>query len=137
MKTRTFEMLSDYLAKDLSWRKRELTDLKQLMQLASNATRRKSLVRACISMLYAHFEGFTKNAGSAYLEYIYFQRIANNKISKNFLTLTLCDLTNKISQSKKASSYIHIVDFFLEQQNDKAYIPYKSAVNTESNLSSR
>ena len=137
MKIRTQEMLSDRLAGDLGWRKLELSDLKQLVQLAPNPQRRRVLTRAGIALMYAHFEGFTKRAGCAYLEYVAAQRLTNDEIAGNFLAIALSDIVAPFSGSRKASSYADAVDFFMQQGGARARIPYKTAIDTESNLSSK
>lgn len=137
MKIRTQEMLSDCLSGDLGWRKLELSDLRKLVQLAPSAQRRRVLTRAGIALMYAHFEGFTKRAGSAYLEYVAAQRLKYNEIASNFLAVALCDLIAPFSGSRKASSYSSAVDLLLQQGEARARVPYKTAIDTESNLSSK
>jgi MAE_28990/MAE_18760-like HEPN len=137
MKIRTREMLSDYLASDLAWRKKELTDIRQLVQLAANASRRRVLARCGVALLYAHFEGFTRQAGRAYLEYVAAQRLPNDRLARNFLAVMLCDLMSPVAVSRKPSSYSRAVELFLDEGASRAWIPYKTAVDTESNLSSK
>ena len=137
MKIRTFEILSDYLSRDLGWRKKELTDIRQLTQLAANISRRRVLTRCGIALLYAHFEGFTKQAGQAYLEYVAVQRLSNDQIARNFLAMSLSHLMSPVAARRKPSSYERVVELFLDEGAKRAHIPYKTAVDTESNLSSK
>lgn len=130
-------MLSDALAGDLGWRKKELTDIRLMAQLATNRARRRALTRCGIAIMYAHFEGFTKQAGQAYLEYVAAQRLSNDELAKNFLALALCEVLSPVVESRRASSYERGVRLLLESGNTRAVIPYKTAVRTESNLSSR
>ncbi|MBD2666493.1 MAE_28990/MAE_18760 family HEPN-like nuclease [Richelia sinica] len=63
MKIRTVEQLSDILARELAWRKVELSALKSLIDSKSFASgKRKALLRSGITILYAHWEGFVKVA---------------------------------------------------------------------------
>lgn len=137
MKLRSQEALSDYLAGDLGWRKKELTDIRQLVQLAANAPRRRALTRCGIALMYAHFEGFTKQAGRAYLEYVAAQRLTNNEVAPNFLALALSELVAPVAGSRKALSYEQAVGLFLNEGASRARISYKTAIDTESNLSSK
>lgn len=58
----------EFLAKvdaQLIWRRKELTDLRVLVQGSSgNAIPQSMLIRAGIALLYAHWEGFVKTAGT-------------------------------------------------------------------------
>jgi len=137
MKIRTVEMLSDFLSHDLAWRKKELTDIRRIFQLSEHSTRRKALTRCGIALLYAHFEGFTKQAGRAYLEFIATQRLKNSEISSNLRAVTLRELLSSVESSRKPSAYHPVVDLFENQDGARAKIPYKTAIDTESNLSSR
>lgn len=84
MSIRTLEHLSDALARDLAWRKKELAALR----FACKATKQKDtlngLYRSSVAMLYAHWEGFIKNASAAYLEYVHFQRLRLAELAPNF-----------------------------------------------------
>ena len=63
MSIRTAEQLSDKLATDLAWRKKELSEMKSLIE-AKNVSdqRHKALVRGGVCILYSHWEGFVKLA---------------------------------------------------------------------------
>lgn len=71
MKIRTVEILSDKISEDLAWRKKELTDLKYIIDTKSLSLVRKSLLGRCgIAILYAHWEGFIKKSSLRFLEFI-------------------------------------------------------------------
>jgi len=59
MSIRTLEQLTDHLANDLAWRKRELSEVKGLVE-AKNASdqRHRALLRSGVCILYSHWEGF-------------------------------------------------------------------------------
>lgn len=138
MKIRTLEMLSDSLAEDLSWRKKELSDLKFMVSQPSLSISRKKVVsRSGITILYAHWEGFVKKASGHYLEFVRMQRLKNNELSNNFICLIISQQFSKDTISKKASQYEGITNFFLKNQDDKAFFSYKDAIDSESNLKSK
>ncbi len=87
-------------------------------------------------MIYAHWEGFLKIAGRYYLEYVYFQKIKNSELTKNFQIISLANSTKLLESSKKYSTYESVINFFEEKLDSIASIPYKSVIDTESNLSS-
>ncbi|MBC7869804.1 MAG: hypothetical protein H7Y09_03115 [Chitinophagaceae bacterium] len=138
MKIRTAEMLCDRVAQDLSWRKKELTALRDLITLPSVSVPRKRVVsRSGITLLYAHWEGFVKKASLYYLEFVRMQRLKNFELAPNFVSLIMCQQMGRSQNSKKPSQYEWIIDFFTNQQEDRAVFAYKDAVDTESNLSAR
>lgn len=137
MKIRSLDDLNKILSDQLTWRKKELSELKYLVEASSIPKHKKNyLYRSAITMIYAHWEGFLKLAGRYYLEFIYFQRLKNSELANNFLTISLESYSNYFTLSQKYSSYSRIVDFFEKEINSRAAIPFKQVVDTESNLSS-
>jgi hypothetical protein len=63
------EWLIDELDDELAKRRRELIDLRLLVATASGP-RQETLARACVSMAYAHWEGFSKQALRLYLDHL-------------------------------------------------------------------
>jgi len=137
MKLRTQEMLSDFVAGDIAWRKKELGDLRHIAQTAGGPARRQLMTRCAIALMYAHLEGFTKQAGRAYLEYVAAQKLTNDQIAQNFLALTLADMLASVHASRKPSAYARAVQLLASGGAERARVPYKTGVDTESNLSSR
>lgn len=134
---RTANDLDSKLADDLVWRKRELTELNGLIKSsAENLTRQKALIRAATAMLYAHWEGFIKNAGLYYLEFVLNQRHKHNELKANFVALSLKSKLTDILLSKKASTAEDVVEFFFTKLESRIKFSYKNAIRTESNLTS-
>jgi len=137
MKIRTLDDLSNSLSSQLAWRKKELSEIKYLIESRSIPKHKKNvLIRSSIAMIYAHWEGFLKIAGRYYLEYISSQRLKNSELSKSFLTISLSSSSRLLENSKKYSTYGSVIDFFENDLESRALIPFKSIIDTESNLSS-
>lgn len=137
MSIRTIDNLSTYLDSDLIWRKKELSALRFFIGQANNDQGRyRALSRCGITMLYAHWEGFIKNASRGYLEYIAMQHLRNDELTPNLLTLSLRSSVSFSSQSRKHSEYGKLTDFFLSGLSKHARLPFKTGLDTESNLSS-
>lgn len=137
MSIRTIENLYDSLTEEIIWRKKELSDLRTLIEAKSlGASKRDALLRAGVSLLYAHWEGFIKAASGAYLEYVAMQRLRYDELTPNFIAFSMKNKLNEVGQSNKAKTHNQIVEFFLNNLGDRSSIPYKSGVNTKSNLSS-
>jgi hypothetical protein len=137
MSIRTVDDLINKLAMELAWRKKELSDLKYYIGLMPpDSTRRKVLGRCSVAILYAHWEGFVKLAGRYFLEFITMQRLRNEELHPNLLTLSMRKQVNFAPNTQKASEFGKITNFFLSQMPGRAAIPYKTAIDTGSNLSS-
>lgn len=66
MKIRTIDELQDYVDKEMSWRRKELSAVKSNIFAAKEFAKNTAL-RSGIAMLYAHWEGMIKNIATAYL----------------------------------------------------------------------
>jgi hypothetical protein len=137
MKIRTLEELSDKLAEDLIWRKRELSEIKSLIEQKSfSAQRHSALLRSGVCILYSHWEGFVKLAASSYLEYVRARRLTYNQLSNNFLALAMKTKLREAKDTNKPSLFIPVCDFFLSQLDERCSLPEpKDAISTASNLS--
>ena len=123
---------------ELIWRRKELADFKVVVQQQSASPLRKSvLLRAGVTLLYAHWEGFVKTGGAYYLEYVANQRRSGSELRANFLAIKLKSQINEVSKSKKISSAEELINFFCTKLSDNLRIPHKGIVDTESNLSSK
>lgn len=136
MNIRTAEELITKLSDDLAWRKRELSEVKSLVESRSfSEQRHTALVRGAVCILYSHWEGFVKLAANSYVEYVRLQKLNYKQLSSNFLALAMKERLKEAKQTNKPSLYIPVCDFFLSQLNQKCVLP-KNAISTASNLSS-
>lgn len=135
MKIRTKEELQDLLAADLGWRKKELTTLNANVKTASYKNLPTSL-RCAIVMLYAHWEGFIKNASEYYLNYVKYQRLQLDQLNPNLLALSLKQKLNEFTQSDKATIHVRFIKFFQQNLNERASFSEINSIKTKSNLSS-
>ncbi|MBD1810553.1 MAE_28990/MAE_18760 family HEPN-like nuclease [Microcoleus vaginatus DQ-U2] len=136
MSIRTAEQLSDRLATDLAWRKKELSEMKSLIE-AKNVSdqRHKALVRSGVCILYSHWEGFVKLAANSYLEYVISKKLTYQELSSNFLALAMKEKLKEAKETHKPSLYIPVCEFFISQLNQRCILP-KDVISTASNLSS-
>lgn len=134
---RTTDQLIDRIAQELVWRRRELTDLRALVQqFRDEPLRLRVLIRGAVALLYAHWEGFVKAAASHYLEYVASTRLPYRRLTANFVGLTLRAKFAELGASEKISSANALADFFCTALDRQAIVPYKKVIDTKSNLSS-
>lgn len=136
MSIRTLEQLSDKLSNDLAWRKRELSEVKGLVETKNVSDQRhKALLRSGVCILYSHWEGFVKSAANAYVDYVRSQKLTYQELASNFLALAMKSRLKDAQETNKPSLYIPVCDFFLSELNQRCVLP-KDAIFTGSNLSS-
>lgn len=137
MTIRTLEQLSDYLDSELAWRKKELASLKALIDQSSSAgSRRETLLRSGVAILYAHWEGFIKSAANAYVEYVSRQQLTYAELTSNFVAVGIRALLTRAAQSKKARDHNELVTFLRTQMSARSSIPFRAAIDARSNLNS-
>ena len=95
-----------------------------------------ALIRSGVTMLYAHWEGFIKAAASAYLKFVYNQRLAYNQVTTNFIALGMRGQLQSASHTIKASVLNPIAEFFVSGLSSRCDFPHEDAIKTFSNLSS-
>lgn len=135
MSIRTVGQLDSFLSRSLGWRKKELTALKFVVDTAPD-DERKVLLRAATTLLYAHWEGFVKDAGTAYLEFVARQGLNLNQLATNFVAVTMVPMIQATGQSRKPSTYKKIIDRLTTDSAKPAKMGWKGVVKTRSNLKS-
>ena len=132
-KAYTFSDFSRLIDDDFTWRKNELFLFKTRIPDDKTVSFQKPLLRAGIAILYAHWEGFVKNASTLYLQHISFKHLKNSELQSQFVAL---NLSNKIKdlEINKLESKTKIINFLFDEYNKKSNIPFKSIINTKSNL---
>ncbi len=137
MKIRTLEHLNQRLTDDLIWRKKEISDLKSLIETKSFSTSKHSAVlRSGVTLLYAHWEGYIKTVATSYLEFVARQKLTYDELAINFVAVAMKFKLNEASETNKATVFTEVANFMLTQTNQKISIPYEDVVSTASNLSS-
>ena len=134
MNIRTTNQLYDTLSGELAWRKKELTDLKLLIDDRNQSkSKRNVLLRSGVALLYAHWEGFVKAAATAYLEFIAAQHLKNRELAVHLLALSARPTLNNATGANNITAHLQVAQFFIEQSEEECKIPYKDAIRT-SNL---
>lgn len=133
---RTTDELISKVSEEILWRRKELTELKGVVQGADGSIQSRVLIRAAVALLYAHWEGFVKKSSSYYLEYVSSHRLKYCELAPNFVALSLKAKFTELAVSKKVSGANQLADFFCSSLNKQSNVPFKGVVDTKSNLSS-
>lgn len=135
MSVRTIEELADRFANDLIWRKRELTVLATLVANAQS-DREDVLIRALVTILYAHWEGFVKATADSYLEFLANRRLKYVDLKSNFVALGLQARIREAASRTNLTDLVQLIDGFRSGLVEQSRLP-KQAISSEANLSSR
>ena len=84
MKIRTIDELQDYIDREMSWRRKELSAIKSNIFVARKFAKNTAL-RSGIAILYAHWEGMVKNIAMGYLSYVSNQRLKYREEIKTYV----------------------------------------------------
>ena len=134
---RTTVHLNNFLDEQISWRKKELTHVKLLIDSSNEAPLSLNVLLRCgIVILYAHWEGFLKYAATSYVKYVSFQRHNCEELTANFVSLAMKKELNKALSTNKATIYVEVANLFITGLSMKANIMYDDAIHTKSNLNS-
>jgi hypothetical protein len=134
---RTPEQLNAALSREFAWRIRELDQLRDwVRRTAGNRTAQDGAIRSGVAMLYAHWEGFVKATGTAYVNYVAMQRLTYTELAVNFVAMAMKRQLNEASSTTRASLHNDIASFFLHGMTAPCNLPWRTAVATKSNLSS-
>lgn len=81
------DRLRDQLDRDLSWRLRELTPLNATLANSDFSDQERMLILMGYMIVYAHWEGFVRNASQRYVEFVLTQVTSYQAVTLNFIAL--------------------------------------------------
>lgn len=133
MKIRSLLELNEAISQELSWRKKEIATFSILLQKRRDHEK-ITLLRAAIPILYAHWEGFIKNASTFYLQYVSRRRLKYSELQTNFAALACKSALLESLRSNKIVLLRQAVDFIIFNQSETSKVPFDNVIDTESNL---
>lgn len=126
--------LSRFLLDELGWRRKEI---RYFRTLVDKGVAQQALTRGAVAILYAHWEGFIKVSGSAYIEHVRLQQRPLGELSSNFWALASRRMANQSVDSPRWKLHIDLCDFIRTCQTDVARWPRLWSIDTRSNLTVR
>lgn len=135
MNIRSVVDLMRILDRHLAWRKKELSSLKFVVDGAQVAER-NTVLRAAICLLYAHWEGFVKEAATAYVCFVASQGLKVSDVTPNLVALGLRSDIQRAGVSTSATVHTNLARKFMGGQDAWFSPNCDSAINTRSNLNS-
>jgi hypothetical protein len=129
MKIKTLDELLNKIDSDLHWRKREIFEIKSLLEFDKlNIEYQK---RVLIPLLYSHWEGFIKNISNFYLNYLSQKNILKSELKLGLISLFFNSEIEKLIGQKKINKSL----FLLQKISNLSEIKFeKNLINSNSNL---
>lgn len=118
----------------MAWRSKEV----KAFRIASRAagSDRRYFIRAGVALLYAHWEGFIKTSSDLYLSFVANKGLKYCELKSCFSIFGLKSKLQTLGTSRQATANIDAFEFILKELQNTARLQLKSAINTESNLTS-
>ncbi|MDN2675621.1 MAE_28990/MAE_18760 family HEPN-like nuclease [Janthinobacterium sp. SUN033] len=132
---KTLTQLQDALDKEMGWRVKEIGAFRFASK--SVGQEKKFFIRAGVAILYAHWEGFVKNASEHYLNYINNQGHTYRELQSCFSLFGLKGKLQTLVNSRKSGPNLEAFNFIFSELEKKANLNMSSAIDTESNLTSK
>lgn len=130
----TDDDLASQLSKDLYWRIKEISDLKSAV-LNSDRVARPALLRALVTIAYAHWEGHIRFSAQKYLLHISLRKLAYSSLHRQFLRNSFLPQLTAIAQ-KSTRERGELLDAILDSGEKRFSQVNESLINTKSNLNS-
>lgn len=135
-----YEDFEKQLDEDLSWRKKEVSDI---LFIAKETGKEVSL-KSVILLLYAHWEGYIKKSSKIYIRYVKEKKIKLNELTENFRAISLkSNITNcfNSNDSMTLANELGFINKYIKLSNKKFNVPIdpdqemdRSIIDTNSNL---
>lgn len=125
--------LDQVLDRALAWRKKELTGLRFVVDKAGNGEH-LILCRAGVAILYAHWEGFAKEAANGYLRLVAGQNLRLSRLTTNFVAIALASSIRVSGQSRKTIVHEGLVKRIAHDLDCITFSRWQGVIQTRSNL---
>lgn len=132
---KTTSLILEYLDQEMAWRIKEVHQFKLAVEKA-NGKNVDAHVRAGVSMLYAHWEGFVKGAANAYVNHLSYRTIRNNEIKPCFVALGMKNKLVSSANAAKSELAVQMVTYLFDEMEKPLRLPRSDAISAESNLNS-
>lgn len=125
---------SEQITEDRSWRLKEISDLKNAIIMA-DANLRRVLLRALITICYAHWEGYVRFAARKYLEHVALRKFQYKDLDRQFLCNYFLPRLAALSTAKTSiAERCALVEEILNSSDRRFSRVNEDLVNTKANL---
>ena len=129
--------MNNFLSQSLAWRKQEIANLNLLIKSLDRPHEETLLRRCAVLFLYAHFEGFTKEAAEAYVDLVSRQGLEYNRLKSNFVAIGARSSIRDAANTNLMRLHIGVVEFLTHNQTNTAKFSSNNSIDTESNVNAK
>ena len=119
----------------MSWRIKEISDFK--LAAKTQTANSRTFIRAGVALVYAHWEGFIKAASEYYLNFVDNKGHIYRELKTCFAVFGFKGRLSLLMGSRKAQANIEALDFIYTEREKPAKMIMSTAIDTESNLTSK
>jgi hypothetical protein len=131
----TEQDLSDLFDEDVIWRRRELSDMKTAAKVADVAAK-PVLLRAIITLTYAHWEGYVRTCANRYFEFLTIRRKPYAELERQIYVNTFLVRLDGLHQSRSSlEARCKLVNDILDGTSGTFRYVHHTLIDTKSNLS--
>lgn len=110
MKIKTYDELQDKIDSELSWRRRDITQIRfNIQDSKANTPASEFAIRSGFILLYADWEGFIRTISNYYVIYVFSKNLQLKKLSLGFWTIFNFTEFDQLGNSKKKSSQMKLI----------------------------
>ncbi len=132
----TEDDLSAFFNSELTWRRKELSDLKAAVKTA-DIPAQGVLLKSIVSMSYAHWEGYVKACANKYFEHLSIRRKSYNELERQIYINSFLVRLDALHKSRlNIKDRCQLVIDILDNKNSRFAYINPDLVDTKSNLNS-
>lgn len=127
--------LSSIFDTDLVWRRKELSDIKSAIKFVS-AISKPPLLRAIVTMGYAHWEGYVRTCANRYFEYLALRKMSYSKLERQIYVNRFLGRLDALHRARLGlSARCKLINEILDGLGARFSFVNPDLVDTKSNLS--
>ena len=137
MAARTLAELEQLLDDSLGWRRIEMATIKTNLDSAyskgPSSPLTRALARSAVAMMYAHWEGFARDAFTAYVDFLARRRLKMSELNDGLVRTVFASLGRRLASGDSVAAEL-LIDALRTPSSARAPIPKASMSNTKANL---
>jgi hypothetical protein len=131
----TEQNISDRFDDDLIWRRKELSDIKAAIKAADVASK-SALLRALVTMCYAHWEGYVRSCATTFFEFLSLRRLQYTALERQLYINSFLIRLDALNRSRvNLEARCKLVNDILDGSNGQFRYLNPNLIDTKSNLS--
>ncbi|MBK9331891.1 MAG: hypothetical protein IPM96_05665 [Ignavibacteria bacterium] len=130
---KTIDFLMENISEDWIWRLKELNGFKSTLEKTNDKLTKSCLIRAGITILYAHWEGFVKECSYNYYNYVTTKGFKLSELSECFVAISMRKELNELIDSRKVVTQSKAISILFREFEKRGKFPDEIPLRT-SNL---